>query len=178
MRRFKLPLLALLLVSVFLASGCTPEYDREHKYDEYERGYEEGYKNGYEDGRLDGGLSACGDVYYAIEDMAFSDVVAFVEGDEENKVISYEDLYALFSYAMQRGYIAGATGTWDSTMEEYVLGYDVTDRALEFERFFGLDPVRYRSANGLYLNTWADNGQDVSYSKVFDAWQDWAWRNK
>lgn len=153
--RFVRPVLLIFcLAFVLFCSGCNKEFRLDHGTDEYDKGYETGYREGYADGTREvssDDVPAAAGVYYEIEDMEMSDIIKYVESSGDLAVLQREDLYALFAYALQRGYVAGRTGTWDDVLEEYVNGYDVSAEGYAFERSFG-----------------------SSGSKGFTAWQSWA----
>lgn len=171
----RIMLLVSLLLMLLLLFGCSSEFQKDQANDAYGQGYDAGYRNGYEAGlaSADGGsTSSSVGAYYAIENMDFDDVIAYVEDSDYYKVMPQEDLSALFAYALQRGYIAGKTGTWDSTMEEYVNGCDVRDSAVEFEKIYGVSSFRIK-AGSVYLNMYANRKPGEEPSKVFDEWQKW-----
>ena len=168
---------ALFVVAVILSScfGLVSDWEEDAYNEGYEAGHEAGITDGKELAREDG-LTG-GDIYYynSLDDMDYEDIIDYIEDGDYFKVVPREDLQGLFAYALQRGYVAGKTGTWDSTMEEYVNGYDLIYDGAKYEYEFGLDPIRDRNHNGLSLGSWGNNGKGNDYSKVFDAWQDWAW---
>lgn len=173
-RRCRCIAAALLICALgVLLAGCNREYSKDHRTSEFETGYEAGL----EDAAISN-MSSNASTNEILEYLDYGEIVQYVEDAGDVQVWAIEDLQALFAYALQRGYVAGKTGTWDSTMEEYVSGYDVTDCASEFEHIFGLDPIHVKSPNGLYLDSWANGDKKIDYSKVFDAWQDWAAQNK
>ncbi len=170
-RRCKAAVLLLCALGILLA-GCNREYSKDHRTNEPGMGYE----SGLEDTEVEKASRI--NTHESLDNFEYDDIIQYIEDSGSLEVWPTEELQALFAYALQRGYVAGKTGTWDSTMEEYVSDYDVTDRAAEFERSFGLDPIHIKSPNGLYLDSWASGDKKINYSKVFDAWQDWAAQNK
>ena len=142
---------ALFVLAVILSSCFGMVSDLEE--DAYNEGYEAGHEAGITDGKelaREDGLTG-GDIYYynTIYDMDLKDIIEYVEEGTEYKVLSYEEIFTLVSYSMQRGYIAGKTGTWDDALEEYIGGYDVTNVADSIEDFLG-----YYDTNSPAFNAW------------------------